>query len=361
MGLGYSFVFVGGRNAVQLFYIISGFLISYILNNSKSYNNPAKFYFNRILRLYPIYYAVAAVSLFTFMFVNPLFWDVFKNIPFDARAFLVCANTLVFGQDWVMFSGIDQGHLVFLTNFRSSEVPLYEGLLVPQGWTLGVELSFYLIAPFVLRDYKKMGILLIASMTLRLGLIISGIGLKDPWTYRFFPTELALFLIGGFSQQYLLPFWKRVANKTWPTIPSWATLFLITFSLIYFLIPLKDVYRTLILFALFVPLLPLTFMYQDQHRFDKAIGDLSYPIYIGHMLVIMVTGRVFNRMYNVSGFLRAMIILVFTIVFAYLLDRYIAKRVEKYRQMVKYGYPAPLTMEIHTKPIQEINSCSTKL
>jgi peptidoglycan/LPS O-acetylase OafA/YrhL len=32
----YGHVFVGGRNAVQLFYIISGFLISYVLVELKN-------------------------------------------------------------------------------------------------------------------------------------------------------------------------------------------------------------------------------------------------------------------------------------------------------------------------------------
>ena len=58
-----GFVFVGGRNAVQLFYMISGFLISHVLTHNPAYRNPFKFYANRALRLYPIYYAVAVMAL----------------------------------------------------------------------------------------------------------------------------------------------------------------------------------------------------------------------------------------------------------------------------------------------------------
>ena len=56
------YTFVGARNAVQIFYIISGFLISYILVESKNYPNIKHFYFNRILRIYPIYYFVVFIS-----------------------------------------------------------------------------------------------------------------------------------------------------------------------------------------------------------------------------------------------------------------------------------------------------------
>ena len=51
----YGFVMVGGRNAVQLFYMISGFLISYVLVERKVYKDTISFYINRYLRLYPIY------------------------------------------------------------------------------------------------------------------------------------------------------------------------------------------------------------------------------------------------------------------------------------------------------------------
>ncbi|MCH6025160.1 hypothetical protein MMA33_24360, partial [Salmonella enterica] len=82
---------------------------------------------------------------------------------------------------------IDQGALAFTGSFARSDVPLYQGLLVPQAWTLGVEMSFYLIAPFVLHSPRRLLVLLAASLALRAVLIASGIGLSDPWTYRFFP------------------------------------------------------------------------------------------------------------------------------------------------------------------------------
>lgn len=334
----YGFVFVGGRNAVQLFYITSGFLISYILNNNKNYDKSINFFINRILRLYPVYYVVAVLTLFAFMFGNnEAFFSVYKNIPIDAKALLVTANLFLFGQDWVMFSGIDKGNLVFATNFAHSDIVLYKGLLVPQAWTLGVELSFYVIAPFVLRDKRKICALLIASLMLRVVLLINGIGLKDPWTYRFFPLELALFLMGALSQQWLTPFWEKFRQNRLIRIENAATFFLITLSIIYFLIPLKENYKALILFSLFIALLPLTFMFQDNHPIDKAIGDLSYPIYIGHLLVISTIGHYAKPFVNPGNFFLVMIQVIGSILFAFLLDRFVAKKVEKYRSIIKSG------------------------
>ena len=47
----YGYIFVGGRLAVQLFYIISGFLISYILLEANSYRSLKGFLVNLIAGL----------------------------------------------------------------------------------------------------------------------------------------------------------------------------------------------------------------------------------------------------------------------------------------------------------------------
>ena len=59
---------VGGQIAVQLFYMFSGFLISFILIENKSYLSVKNFYFNRFLRLYPIYFITALVTIIFYLF-----------------------------------------------------------------------------------------------------------------------------------------------------------------------------------------------------------------------------------------------------------------------------------------------------
>ena len=38
-----------------------------------------------------------------------------------------------------------------MTDFNQSKPPVYDFLLIGQTWTLGVELTFYLFAPFIVR------------------------------------------------------------------------------------------------------------------------------------------------------------------------------------------------------------------
>ena len=333
-------MFVGGRNAVQLFYIISGFLISYVLLDTKSYKNISTFYLNRYLRLYPIYLCVAALT-FIFLFVtkqNYLF-DIYEKIPKLAIILLVFSNIFLFGQDWVMFSGIENNLLIFTHDFSDSEVILYKGLLVPQAWTLGVELSFYVLAPFILRKKSTIFCLLFISLAIRLYLLKIGVGNKDPWTYRFFPTELALFLMGALSHQILLPFYKQFKPERLKIISTFATYFLVIFSLAYFLIPLKEIYKVSLLFVFFIMLIPFTFIFQNNSRIDRYIGNLSYPIYINHMLVIWFITYLANIIGIDNRYIFSISSVLITIIFAAILHKYVGIPLEKIRNSIKIIYP----------------------
>ena len=151
-GHSYGFIFVGGRLAVQLFYVISGFLISYVLVEARTYRSVSSFYINRFLRLFPIYWFVALTTIIAVLLASLIFnqthqiISTFEVLGFEGRLSLGLSNILLFGQDWIMFTGVRDGEFQFVTDFKESDVNVWEGLLVPQAWTLGLELSFYLIA-----------------------------------------------------------------------------------------------------------------------------------------------------------------------------------------------------------------------
>ena len=72
--------------------------------------------------------------------------------------------------------------------------------LVPQAWTLSIEIMFYILVPFVVRKIRVIALLFSLSLFIRFLAISFGFGLHDPWTYRFFPFELALFFLGLFCE-----------------------------------------------------------------------------------------------------------------------------------------------------------------
>ncbi|WP_088142561.1 acyltransferase family protein [Achromobacter xylosoxidans] len=343
LGAGATDNLVGGRLAVQLFYVISGFLISYVLTATDHYQGAVgKFYANRFLRLFPIYLVVAALTLAAHVMSGGAFFRIYDALPFSAELFLVLSNIFIMGQDWLMFFGIEHSALKFTGSFAHSEVPLYEGLLVPQAWTLGVEMSFYLVAPFVLHSPRRLLALLAASLALRGVLIATGIGLSDPWTYRFFPTELALFLLGSLSHQVLLPRYKAWTQRI-KRLPEIGTAVLAVYCVLHFSIAINHNVRDGLAVLLFAALLPLAFLFQSRHRLDKAIGELSYPIYICHSLVIMFFKWLLEEAHLDQPLLFSALVITSTIAFSALLNSVIADPIERLRSRLRTddGEPAP--------------------
>lgn len=340
----FGFALVGGVLAVQLFFIISGFLISYVLVEAKTYGSIQSFYENRALRLFPIYFVVALASLVAHLLMHTVLGipspviETFQMLDERGRLAVALSNVTVFGQDWVLFTALDHGTFRFTHEPNDTQVIVSQGLLVPQAWSLGVELSFYLIAPFILHRRRLIISLLALSLALRAGIISAGLGFADPWFFRFFPTELAMFLFGALSHQIWMPFAKQ---KGWVTRRSaiWVTGAIILYCVIYALLPGRMIHH-LALMAVFILALPFLFHFQSTFRFDRKIGDLSYPIYISHILIMLPVGLVFDHMAGTPdyrGLDETLVVLSLTLMASLMLNRYVGDRIESLRDRVRSG------------------------
>ena len=224
-----------------------------------------------------------------------------------------------------MFLGLDTtGHLFFTSNFWETSQPLYKFLFIPQAWTIGVEISFYLIAPFLVKRKLKVIIaLIILSLALRL-VIYMYFGLKkDPWTYRFFPTELMFFLLGIVSYR-LYKKLQTLALK--PIFIKSVWIGILVFTIIYSFLP-TVIKGYVYLFAFFISL-PFVFILTKNWKIDSAIGELSYPIYISHIFVFK-TLQIF-KVPLIEG--RGLILTISTILFSIVLNELVSKKIEKIRQ-----------------------------
>lgn len=350
----YGFVFVGGRNAVQLFYMISGFLISYVLVERKTYATTLSFYINRYLRLYPIYFVVAMTSLLLLTAGieskdNQGFFGIYNEAPLEAKSLLLFSNLAIFGQDWVMFSGVQNDDLVFTAQFQNSDIVLYRGLLLPQAWTLGVELSFYLIAPLVLHRKRVLLSLLIFSIAIRGYLFAIGIGHIDPWIYRFFPAELAFFLLGALAHQVLLPLYRRrLSPEKLEQLSAASTYALIFVSAVYWLIPLPELIKSAVLILLFSLLMPFTFVFQSRRQWDRRVGDLSYPIYICHLLVIGLLTHLLAKFGIADRLLIGLLATGVSIGVSVLLNTYIAHPIESLRRRFRSEAIPAVLIDTHS-------------
>lgn len=329
--------FVGGRIAVQAFFMISGFYMALILNEKYVGKNSNYFLFisNRILRIYPTYWVVAMFTLFLSYFLlhyqhsgnKSALWyflNYVSFLDFKAIIFIIITNIVVLGQDLYLFLGLDIAHkeLFFTSNFYSTTPHFWNFLIIPPGWSISLELMFYLIAPFILRS-KTSVIIIIASLCLILRLIlIYKLKLSDdPWNYRFFPTELLFFLLGALSFNA-----KNFFEKYHNQLIGYVLIFLLLITTLFYTLFTKSVITDIFYYALIFICLPLLFKLFSSNKIDAKIGELSYPVYLVHTPIILIYDS-FNL--NLP---KGPVVAVISIFTSYLLIKLLIKPIEKYRQ-----------------------------
>ena len=243
----FGLTMVGGAVAVQSFFIFSGFYISLVLNGKYKNSSYKTFIINRVLKIYPVYWIIL---LFSLPWGIPVFTHYLQsgNINLGSVITLVITNLLIFGQDILMFLGLDNasGSLYFTANFRISDPEVWRFLLVPQAWALAIIFYFYLIAPFILKSKKLIISLLLFSLGARLVSYFFGYNI-DPWNYRFFVFELALFLFGAISYfvyKYIVNI--KISNK-FLKISFLCLLLLVVF---YQFIPIADTIKQWLFYLL---------------------------------------------------------------------------------------------------------------
>lgn len=318
-----------GQVSVQAFFLISGFYISMALGTSYG-NQAGRFWLNRALRLYPAYLIVAAASLAFNLITSSGLVSAYASLPRPAAWLLALSNVLVFGQDWVMFAGVQQHALHVVASYTDSSPQLWTLLLVPPAWSLGVELTFYLIAPFILRLATRwLAAIAVVSVLLRVVLFMLGLHL-DPWSYRFFPTELVLFVVGAISFRSVA--WWRDALPAVRIYGLAAVGCVAVFIVMFPFVPGPWWMKNPLLYACLAICLPVIFERFRRNRVDRLIGDLSYPLYISHWLTLAIMRDLQGEPKRLTS---ALLVMSATVLVAVLLNLLVEHPLERLRTKVR--------------------------
>ncbi|MBU3623210.1 acyltransferase [Polynucleobacter sp. AP-Latsch-80-C2] len=323
-----TYKLVGTDTAVEAFFILSGFYIAMIWDTQ--YNSVKDFWINRFLRLYPAYFVIAAINLV----VNLIEPGELKNIftfPPLLSAYLIFTNATMILQDWAMFLGLQDGHLHFVSNFNNSNPPIWRYLLIPQAWTLGVEISLYILAPLLfIKKFKYVFVVFIASMLIRIYLLMHG-KYDDPWGYRFFPSELALFMMGAVAYC----FYSKIKFDSNPDLfnllGKWLTTLIIGFIFFFPNIVAGYEFKKGLFYLLLASATPFIFYYSKSNKWDRFIGELSYPMYLVWALRIDVVGPIVKFFNLTSESAIGVVSYGYIILMSILIHLYVERPFEKIR------------------------------
>ncbi|MGM1981195.1 acyltransferase family protein, partial [Bacillus cereus group sp. BceL132] len=177
--------FSGGYAGVDIFFVISGYLMHSILSKDKmSVANTLKFYKKRLNRIYPA--LVACFSLFSIIYIFIMPPSLIKMLLWQLTSALTFTSNLYFTKE--------------LSNYFSGTAESY---LFLHSWSLSLEFQYYIAFPFILFLVRKSklrecnGILILAILSFLICLTI--VNIKQKVAFFNLPFRAWKLLLGAYA------------------------------------------------------------------------------------------------------------------------------------------------------------------
>jgi peptidoglycan/LPS O-acetylase OafA/YrhL len=265
---------LGGAMGVQLFFIASALTLcmSWAYRSLQDANPITYFYTRRIFRIAPLFY----VGIISYLFINgfaPSYWAPngikWSFIPLTA---------------------------LFIHGFHPETI----SSVVPGGWSIAVEMTFYLIMPFLVPRIKSIkacvAIFFLAMVLLKINQFVVPLFFNYPENQKYlvrnfshfnFLGQFPVFIIGILT--YLV-----IKNKYKNTLlVLYSAVILFTFSLrnIFGFMFLPSYILASFYFSIFTVLLSRFPIKILVNSVTKILGKLSFSMYITHFAVLTYFSR----------------------------------------------------------------------
>ncbi len=318
-------LFNNGGLAVTFFFVLSGFLISYLLLKEQSKTNNIsirRFYLRRILRIWPIYYLLVFLGTILMPFFLKLI-NYSYNMPYEFNDVIL--------------------YFIFFTPFMVNI--LYGHHFLEPLWSIGVEELFYIIWAPLFKFFKK-HILFVVLFIIAVKFFL----LVTSDTFNFPPIVLSIIkilqfesmAIGGLTA-YIIYHRKKEIEKNilfskfiqviiiiFIMGKLFASKFLVENLIIFDFLYNSGIFSHLILnFSFAWLIVNISLNKKSLIKLDNKVlnflGEISYGIYMYHMLIIFGIILLLKNQLVIMSALTSSILYYFLITFGVILVSYFSK------------------------------------
>lgn len=273
-----SFNNAGGEFGVTFFFVLSGFLITYLMLRERAGNgsfNIWKFYGRRFLRIWPLYFLTLLIGFVLY----PLLAQIM------GRSYLEKA-------DWVYY-------VFFMANFNGLSNGYSLGVLGVQ-WSVAIEEQFYLFWPILFLLFTRFRFLGVILFLVILSNLFIFQNIDDPKLIYFHTIPIINDLSIGALASFISFYWPNYLEKILHKIPRLLIIFIYCcgFLFIFFSKEMIGLFPIVMYFKKFVIALFFAFILLEQTygiqsfikmrkcKFLSYLGKISYGIYLLHMAAI---------------------------------------------------------------------------
>lgn len=319
-----------GKNGVHLFFVLSGFLITYLLISERQANNRInlkRFYMRRVLRIWPLYYIIILLSFI----IIPLLASFFDIFSLNTNFYTKIIDPSNYNLETIVL------YILFLPNLVLKVGKIVVG--ASQSWSVGVEEQFYIVWPLIVSFFQKKYLLLIFGLIL-IGFMI--INIRFPKSSLGFIASIIPFefmAIGAIGGNLYSEYTEIITEYTKSKIIYLATILLIGILLF---IPFLNLYiQDIILGFVFLLLILISINQSNKTVFRNKsfsfLGNISYGLYMYHPFIMFLMFPISYKLLHISKNIYIFHIIIYILILSItiFISFFSFKYVEKYFIKIK--------------------------